>query len=361
MKQVFLSILLMSMPMVASAGAVGDIFTAYANGLNMRCKITSSTTVMLYGEYGDNSGNDEQDYWVNEWSSCLVDYNKRTVDDDGNELTYCRYQGSVSIPEKILNPNDGLFYVITRIGEYAFGHADGVTSVTLPSTITEISAHAFEFCFSLPSINMPETVTTIGDYAFYNSGLSTLEIPVGVKSIGKGVFRGCANLSSAVIPPDITEIEEFLFYDCSNLTEVTLGSAVETIGRSSFGNTNLTSIVLPESVTTIDDYAFANCKGLTDVYCLPENIPTTQTNSFQSSDVGNATLHVPGALIKYYKAIEPWSYFKKIVASDGPLEEGGIYYNLNEDTKTAAVTYGSWDPNESKDGDGRYSDRKSVV
>ena len=30
MKQVFLSILLMFMPIVASAGAVGDIFTAYA-------------------------------------------------------------------------------------------------------------------------------------------------------------------------------------------------------------------------------------------------------------------------------------------------------------------------------------------
>ena len=337
MKQVFLSIFMMFLPIVASAGAVGDIFTAYANGLNMRYKITSSTTVMLYGEYSDNSSNDEQDYWVNEWSSCLVDHNKRTIDDDGNMLTCCRFQGSVSIPEKILNPNDGLFYVITRVGEHAFGHADGITSITLPSTVTEISAHAFEFCFSLPSISIPETVTTIGDYAFYSSGLETLDIPTSVGSIGEGAFRGCTNLSSVVIPSGIKEIEDYLFYDCSNLTEVTLGNAVTSIGKSSFGGTNLTSIVIPETVTTIDEYAFSGCKSLTDVYCLPENIPTTQINSFVSSDVEKATLHVPAALIKYYKIIEPWSYFNKIVPSESIID--GINYDINTANKTLTVIY----------------------
>ena len=311
MKQVFLSLLLMFAPIGANA-AVGDIFTANTNGFNIRFKIISTSEVMLYGEYSDNAANDEQDYWVNEWSSCLVDYNKRTEDDDGNLLTYCRYQGPVSIPETILNPNDGHIYAITRIGEYAFGHADGITSVTLPSTITEISAHAFEFCSSLPTLNIPESVTTIGDYAFYESGLSTIDIPTGISYLGEGAFRSC-NLSSVIIPPAITEIKDFLFFDCSNLTEVTLGSDVTSIGKTSFGNTGLTSIVIPESVSTIDEYAFANCKSLTDVYCLPQEIPTTQTNSFMSSNLGNATLHVPEALIEFYILIEPWSNFKEII------------------------------------------------
>lgn len=355
MKQVFLSFLLMLLPVVESAAAVGDIFTANTNGFNIRFKIISSTAVMLYGEYSDNTGNDEQDYWVHEWSSCLVDYNKKTVDDDGDVLTYCRYQGSVTIPETILNPNDGHFYAITRIGEYAFGHADGITSVTLPSTITEISAHAFEYCSSLPTINIPESVTTIGDYAFYNSGLSSLDIPDNVSYLGKAVFYNCTSLSSVNIPTGITEIQDYLFAGCSSLTEITIINGITSIGSASFNCTSLSTIIIPETVSTIEEYAFGNCKSLTDVYCLPQEIPTTKINTFASTNLGNATLHVPAALIKYYKLIEPWSDFKKIVASSGALEIDGIYYSLNDDTKTAEVIYGNWDPNEIKDGDGRYT------
>ena len=70
------------------------------------------------------------------------------------------------------------------------------------------------------------------------------------------------------------------------------------------------------SVTSIGDYAFDGCDDLTDVYCYAENVPSTEYNVFNNSDIRKATLHVPAASIEQYKATAPWSDFGTIVAID---------------------------------------------
>ena len=52
------------------------------------------------------------------------------------------------------------------IGNYAFSDCEGLTSVSIPSSVTTIGDYAFYCCRGLTSVSIPSSVTTIGDYAF---------------------------------------------------------------------------------------------------------------------------------------------------------------------------------------------------
>ena len=67
---------------------------------------------------------------------------------------------------------------------------------------------------------------------------------------------------------------------CSNLTSVTIGNSVTTIGERAFYNTGLTSVNIPNSVTTIEDYAFSGCRDLTSV-TIPNSVTTIGSGAFQ--------------------------------------------------------------------------------
>ena len=63
------------------------------------------------------------------------------------------------------------------IGNYAFTHCGGLTSITIGCGITTIGEHTFSLCSSLVSIAIPNTVTEIGDWAFdYCRGLNKIRI-----------------------------------------------------------------------------------------------------------------------------------------------------------------------------------------
>ena len=54
------------------------------------------------------------------------------------------YSGDITIPSSI-NVNE-VDYSVTSIGEYAFSHCRGLTSVTIPNSVTSIGDYAFRFC-----------------------------------------------------------------------------------------------------------------------------------------------------------------------------------------------------------------------
>ena len=163
------------------------------------------------------------------------------------------------------------------------------------------------------------SVTSIGFQAFWDcSGLTSVTIPNGVTSIGEQAFWFCSGLTSVTIPNSVTSIGEQAFWNCSGLTSVTIGN----------------------SVTSIGFQAFYCSTALKNVYCYAENVPSTGSNVFLSSNYSNATLYVPAGSIESYKNTEPWSVFGTIVAIppfSGEVEINGINYDLNAETKQATV------------------------
>ena len=128
-----------------------------------------------------------------------------------------------------------------------------------------------------------------------------------VTRIGNSAFEKCSSLTSVTIPNSVTSIGEGAFYCCYGLTSVTI----------------------PNSVTSIGNQAFEDCRNIENVYCYAEEVPSTDFDAFDDSNIENATLYVPASAIEAYKTTEPWSDFgtiKAIEVADGveSAKERGI-------------------------------------
>ena len=312
-----------------------------------------------------------------------------------NGYPYSDYSGSVVIPEKFTY--EGVEYSVTTIGRYAFYGCIGLTSMTIGNSVTSIGDYAFYFCSRLTSVTIPNSVTTIGDYAFsicsgltsikvesgnttydsrndcnaiietasntlvtgckntiipnsvttireyafyYCSDLTSLTIPNSVTSIGDYAFQYCSGLTSVTIPNSVTSIGNGAFSGCTGLTSMTIGNSVTSIGNWAFGGCiGLTSVTIPNSVTTIREYAFSGCTGLTSLTignsvtsigggafygCVglttvisEVEIPCSIDENCFSEDVfKNSTLYVPKGTVDKYKSTDYWSKFVFIEESD---------------------------------------------
>ena len=203
--------------------------------------------------------------------------------------------------------DDGSYYILTGIGEFAG------SELTIPDSyngieIREIGDGAFEGRTSLTKIVIPDTVTTIGERAFYDcTGLVSVTIGKGVTSIGDEAFSGCTGLTeinynavevndlawngdafynvgtsgdgiTVTFGDSVKSIPDHLFYVSyslsyrPNITSVTIGNSVTSIGSSAFsGCSGLTSIAIPDSVISIGDAAFEYCTGLMSV-TIPDSV-----------------------------------------------------------------------------------------
>ena len=308
MKKQLLLLAMILLPLVASAH---DIEVKNADG------------VTIYYNY------------INNGTELEVTFRGSYFSDYSNE-----YQGNVVIPEEVTYMNRTR--KVTSIGDAAFDHCKGLTSVTIPNSVTSIGLGAFYGCSGLTSVTIPNSVTSIESSAFAGcSGLTSVTIGNSVTSIENAAFSGCSGLTSVTIPNSVTSIGNGAFAGCYGLTSVTIGSGVTSIGDNAFdGCYGLTSITIPNSVTTIGNYVFYCCFGLTSI-TIPNSVTSIGNYAFDRVDLttvvslienpfviegksssysafnvntfNNATLYVPVGTIDKYKATNGWKDFAYIV------------------------------------------------
>ena len=274
------------------------------------------------------------------------------------------------------------FTGLISIGKESFKGCGNLNSVSIPNSVTTIDNNAFQGCTSLTSVHItdlaawcnisfksiesnplyyahdlyigdnkvtdlfiPESVTTISNYSFIHcKGLTSVTIPNSVTSIGNSVFQGCTGLTSVNISNNVTTIRSFTFYGCRSLTSVDIPEKVKSIGKSAFnGCSGLNSVTIPKTVTSIGESAFANCGNLPNVYCYALNVPTTQSNAFDNTNIESSALHVPRASIDNYFTTIPWSGFGYFLPVEIVEDENHISF---ADMNVWALCMANWDTDE---------------
>ena len=163
--------------------------------------------------------------------------------------SYALPTGDLVIPDSV--HIDDVAYPVVGISQYAFMQCDGLTSVTLPSTLKCIGRYAFYGCDSLESVIVPSTVTWA---AIENAN---------------GYFG--------------TGIESWTFGNCPQLTgNFTIPNGVTYIGAYAFYNSAITSLTLPSSLRVIGGMAFAYCFDLQGVITLPDSLTAIVGGAFMN-------------------------------------------------------------------------------
>lgn len=244
----------------------------------------------------------------------------------------------------IENDTENDFWNANEIPEKAFNDCKKLTSIKLPKTVRVIGAEAFVGCSKLKYIEFPESIDSIADEAFRKVPLEgVLNFPVSMRVIGKqafaytnieeviinsdiespsyekvyavggnSVFAKCKQLKKVTVSEGCTKLE-IGFDGCKSLTEMSLPSTLETLGRNSrkthnyifaycssltsislpeklwfigyeaFGHSSLQSINIPDRVQYIWTYAFVDCKNLTKVK-LPKQLRQIEQGAFEGCD-----------------------------------------------------------------------------
>lgn len=119
-------------------------------------------------------------------------------------LTFSEAEGGWAVcvkageyPEHMELPAEYNGIPVVAIGENAFTDAEGIVTVTIPSTVTVIEENAFTHSEKLKEIVIPEGVTVIENFAFRDCPkLTSIDLPASLESIGAAAFFTDSNLKS---------------------------------------------------------------------------------------------------------------------------------------------------------------------
>lgn len=271
--------------------------------------------------------------------------------------------GAVTIPNYI---NGSL---VVAIQNYAFQHAEGITSVNTGSSVTSIGEFAFEYCSNLTEVTIgkavskiapsafkdcpklekiriakantyfsssdsgilynktqtelikapaaiknrciiPDTVVTIQDSAFeFCNQLSGVHIGSGVTSIGYGAFRGCTSMNDLSIGENVKTIGQEAFSNCTSLTSIQIPSSVTSMGKEAFNYcNNVTDLTIGDGLTVIPEGAFMNLHSLVNL-TWGKNVRVINKDAFRRCE-SLETITIPDSVLHVYK--EAFSYCYKL-------------------------------------------------
>ena len=223
----------------------------------------------------------------------------------GDYMFYGSKAETIILPDNIISIGDYAFsssYIssvkipdtVENIGWAAFQNCKKITEVSVGANVSVIEGAAFLNCSSLKSVKLPEGLLSIGDYAFSECALENITIPKTVCVFGKTAFRWNP-LLEIVVPNSIAKIDDEVFDRCKSLSSVTIGNAVESIGK----------------------HAFWYCTNLKEFISLTSTPPVVVEDengaTFADVDLSKATLYVPQGSKEKYEQAAVWNTFGKIV------------------------------------------------
>ena len=197
----------------------------------------------------------------------------------------CSNLTSITIPDSIIS-----------IGNEVFRYCSSLASITIPDSVVSIGSNTFDTCRNLKSVTLSKNITTISWWMFYGCwNLTDITIPDGITSIEDSAFENCRNLASITIPDSVTKISGSPFSGCTNLNYNIYDNAkylgnsknpylalVDTVseditsciinektkfivGEAFYHCGNLSNVTIGENVTSIGHYAFAYCSSLASI------------------------------------------------------------------------------------------------
>ena len=214
--------------------------------------------------------------------SSLTSVNLANVHSIGREAFYgCSSLTSVTIPNTVtsidksafsntgwynLQP-DGILYLSNWCMGYKGTKPTGF--LALYGDTRGIADEAFIDCCDLTSISIPVTMAFIGNKAFKNC-IGINEINFNAKNCGSYTWADCSEAVTLVIGDSVESVVSFSGLE--NLTTVTIGKSVKSIGYNAFANNPRLNMVYYnvekdlEAATNV----FYNCPNLTTIHIGPE-------------------------------------------------------------------------------------------
>ncbi len=265
-----------SVPSVATVSSNGTV-TAISAG-------TATVTVIT----------DDGDYTA----SCVVTVTEAIIGTAGlvyeetaegyNVLGYTGTDSAVVIPHSYQGKP------VLGIANNAFQNKT-ITSVYIGNNVTSIGSSAFYYCDSLTSVTIGNSVTSIGYFAFkYCSGLTKVNYTGTIDSWVMIGFDG-----EAANP---LYYARKLYLNDVEVTQVYLTTATK-ISQYAFINlNNLTSVTIGNNVTSIGFSAFDGCSGLTSVTFLNPNGWSAGSTSLTSGNLSNASIAAMYLTNTYYSS-----------------------------------------------------------
>lgn len=184
----------------------------------------------------------------------------------GNEVS-----GEITIPETVVY--NGQNYTVVEIGEYGF--SNGLTSITLPSTLRKIN-----------------------DCAFYKTSLTSVDIPESVTSIGAHAFQDCGSLQSVTLHEGLSSIGAFAFMKCKALTQIELPVSLDAIGSMAFAETGLNKVTsLNECPPAVSAGTFSKSPAIT-LY-VPVQSLTSYKNQWKNQVAEIEPIPVPAESVSF--------------------------------------------------------------
>lgn len=335
MKKIFISCLLVFMPLLASAVKVQIDGIWYNLDVDKRtAEVTKSTA-----PWEPSNG---IDYVGDVDIPATVQYEGQTIDVVGigenafesnkaltsvtfpNSLTYieryafadCVSLNGVTIPEKL-----------RKIGDCAFSHCSSLTSIVIPKNVENIGGCAFEYtgltsvvldarknnymaqlvfanCPNLTSVSIGENITYLGHQMLAGCiNLKSIEIPsnidfkAGDGSCGDFLFQNCISLTSVTLPDNMAIVPGGMFSGCISLTSIDIPESVTEIETSAFEKFGLTSITIPKNVTRLWPHCFYDCKHITSIV-IPDNVTDLgeylfwSCTALESVTIGSGVSHI---------------------------------------------------------------------